>query len=147
MRFWFPHLVVAALVLVVAVLVLTSMEGEARRYILTDGFNGPDLSAPDTSKWEVNALHGTGEVYVGNGLLHTNMNGHQHCDAVMLNDFTNENVTLTVDFKVVRDVERSVETRRIMPLSLFRWLKLKKVIFQHFLCKPQQLKPNARLIF
>jgi hypothetical protein len=109
LRFWFPHLVVAALVLVVAVLVLTSMEGEARRYILTDGFNGPDLSAPDTSKWEVNALHGTGEVYVGNGLLHTNMNGHQHCDAVMLNDFTNENVTLTVDFKVVRDVERSVE--------------------------------------
>ena len=42
MRVWFPHLVVAALVLVVAVLVVTSIEGEARRYILTE----PDTAIP-----------------------------------------------------------------------------------------------------
>jgi len=47
LRVWLPHMVIAALVLVVAVLVLTSVDTEARRYILTDGFNGVDGSAPD----------------------------------------------------------------------------------------------------
>ena len=50
MRVWFPHLVVAALVLVVAVLLLTSMETEARRYIMVDGFEGANFSKPDANK-------------------------------------------------------------------------------------------------
>ncbi len=109
MRVCLPHLVVAALVLVVAVLVLTSIDTEARRYILTDGFNGVDYSEPDNVKWEMNALYGTQEVYVKEGLLHTDLFGHSDAGVEMAGDFYNENVTMTVDFMIERGPERPVE--------------------------------------
>ncbi len=109
LRVWFPHLVVAALVLVVAVLVFTSLDGEARRYILTDGFSGPDGSAPDTSKWEVDAVNGNQEVYVSGGVLHTDMDGWDKARVEMLKDFADENVTMTVEFLMERDEWRPIE--------------------------------------
>lgn len=109
MRVCLPHLVVAALVLVVAVLVLTSIDTEARRYILTDGFNGVDYSEPDSVKWETNALYGTQEVYVKEGLLHTDLFGHSDAGVEMVGDFFNENVTMTVDFMIMRGPQRPVE--------------------------------------
>jgi hypothetical protein len=100
---------VAALVLVVAILAVTSVGTHARRDIMTDDFSGEDWSAPDTSKWEVDALRGSQEVFVRDGTLYTDMEGWDKARAVMLNDFTNNNYTMTVEFWIERDEWRPIE--------------------------------------
>jgi hypothetical protein len=100
LRVWFPHLVAAALVLVVALLVVSSTETEAKRFLVTDSFNAPDGSAPDVNKWVVEDDAYGDMVQISDARLMTwsQSSGHAYC--TMARPFSNDNITLTVEFSV-----------------------------------------------
>ena len=100
MRVWLPHLVVAAIVLVVAVLLLSSIEADARRYLVTDSFSSPDGSDPDVNKWVVDEDGNQDLVQISDDRLMTwsQDTGHAYCR--MLTPFSSDNITLTVEFSV-----------------------------------------------
>ena len=95
-----PHIAFAALVLVVAVSVLVSMDAEGKRYILNDGFGAPDGSDPDVNKWVVDQGSNHDIVRVYDGHLTTWAEGPGHAYCTMVRPFSNDNVTVTLEFLV-----------------------------------------------
>lgn len=100
LRVGLPQVAFAALALVVAVAVLASMDAEAKRYILNDGFGAPDGSDPDVNKWVVEADTDRDIVRVYNGHLTTWADGPGYAYCAMARPFSNDNVTVTVEFCV-----------------------------------------------
>jgi hypothetical protein len=109
LRFWTPHLVLAALVLVVILFAVSSMDAEATRYLVTDSFNGPNGSDPDTNKWVVEESGNQDIVQIsGESLMTWSTNsGHAYC--TMARPFSDDNITLTLEFIVAIRADRCVD--------------------------------------
>ncbi len=100
LRVGLPHIAAAVLVLVVAVSLMASTDVEAKRYILSDGFGAPDGSDPDVNKWVVDVSDVYDIVKVYDGHLTTWADGPGHAYCTMARPFSNDDVTVTVEFCV-----------------------------------------------
>ena len=129
MRVGLPHLVAAALVMVVALLVVNSIDVEAKRYIVTDSWSAPDGSDPDVNKWVVEEDVYQDIVQVSDGRLMTwsAYAGHAYC--TMARPFSNDNITLTVEFSVAQVADRSFDIALITG-GVVEWHRLLTVKYE-----------------
>jgi hypothetical protein len=82
------------------VLVISTGDAEAKRVILTDDFFGLDASRPDVEKWDVleESTMDMAQVYQGHLTTWAQDSGHAY--VTTSRPFSNENLTLTIEFQV-----------------------------------------------